>query len=163
MCVCVCTWTHWGGGVKVVAIPVKVNSTESAAGRRLVILLAEQGSAVREEAVGWCEGVHSHTRRPSTPPAPAPPTPSSTPPNTPSPSALLHCPPATLPGLPIQEQRSHLVFVWDTFTRQGVLRFVVRAVRLSAIPLGDSSPNVARRGGRGKKNKMEITDRGAKN
>lgn len=35
------------GRVKVISIPVKVNSTESAAGRRLVILLAEQGSAVR--------------------------------------------------------------------------------------------------------------------
>lgn len=105
--------------VKVVPIPVKVNSTESAAGRRLVILLAKQGLGgwVAEEGGGGGSAVHSHSRHPLNPFLALPP---------PPPPPFL-CPPAALPGLPIQEQRSHLVFVWDTFTRQGALRFVVRA------------------------------------
>lgn len=39
-----------------------------------------------------------------------------------SPLLLLHpCPPAVLPGLPVQEQRSHLVFVWDRSRAGGAL------------------------------------------
>lgn len=143
--VCVCV-----EAVKVVPTPVKVNSAESAAGRRLVILLAEQGE-LRGSGCGWGGGVHSHSLS-----APLPCHPSPLPP--PPPSSSSSVPRQRCQASPSRNREA----IWCLFGTLSPGR--VQCVLLYVDRFCDSSPNVSRAKKKKKTRKnVKITGEGAEN